>query len=54
MDVYAVVVIGTVSGTLGAYFLHRINVRLGVVEVEVVDENDQDQDQDQDQNDDAP
>jgi len=28
MDVYAVVVIGTISGTLGAYFLHRIDVRL--------------------------
>lgn len=30
MDVYAVVIIGTLSGTLGAYFLHRIDVRLGV------------------------
>jgi|SRR5271170_3589915 len=28
MDVYAVVVIGTISGTLGAYFLHRIDIRL--------------------------
>jgi hypothetical protein len=32
MDVYAVVVIGTVSGTLGAYFLHRINERLQAAE----------------------
>ena len=32
MDVYAVVVIGTISGTLGAYFLHRIDVRLKAVE----------------------
>ena len=32
MDVYAVVVIGTISGTLGAYFLHRIDVRLKAAE----------------------
>ena len=32
MDVYAVVVIGTISGTLGAYFLHRIDMRLKAVE----------------------
>ena len=32
MDVYAVVVIGTISGTLGAYFLHRMDVRLKAVE----------------------
>jgi hypothetical protein len=46
MDVYAVVVIGTVSGTLGAYFLHRIDVRLGAVEV--VEENDQNQHENED------
>ena len=38
MDVYAVVVIGTISGTLGAYFLHRIDVRL-----EAAEANDQNQ-----------
>lgn len=32
MDVYAVVVIGTISGTLGAYFLHRIDIRLKAAE----------------------
>jgi len=32
MDVYAVVVIGTISGTLGAYFLNRIDMRLKAVE----------------------
>ena len=32
MDVYAVVVIGTISGTLGSYFLHRIDVRLKAAE----------------------
>jgi hypothetical protein len=32
MDVYAVVVIGTISGTLGAYFLHRIDMRLKAAE----------------------
>ena len=32
MDVYAVVVIGTISGTLGAYFLHQIDVRLKAAE----------------------
>jgi Trk-type K+ transport system membrane component len=28
MDLYAVVIIGTLSGSLGAYFLHTINLRL--------------------------
>jgi len=32
MDVYAVIVIGTISGTLGAYFLNRIDVRLKAAE----------------------
>ncbi|MGH3209804.1 MAG: hypothetical protein ACRDNO_18815 [Trebonia sp.] len=41
MDVYAVIVIGTISGTLGAYFLHRIDVRIGAIEV--VEENDENQ-----------
>jgi hypothetical protein len=39
MDVYAVVVIGTISGTLGAYFLHRIDVRLKAVEEVEEDQN---------------
>lgn len=39
MDVYAVIVIGTISGTLGAYFLHRIDVRLKAVEA--ADQNQQ-------------
>jgi hypothetical protein len=38
MDVYAIVVIGTISGTLGTYFLHRIDIRLKAAEA-----NDQDQ-----------
>ena len=32
MDVWAVVVIGTISGTLGALFLHQINERLQAAE----------------------
>jgi len=43
MDVYAVVVIGTISGTLGAYFLHRIDIRLKAAEA-----NDQDQQENED------
>jgi hypothetical protein len=45
MDVYAVVVIGTISGTLGAYFLHRIDMRLKAAEPD---------DQDQQENEDLP
>jgi len=32
MDIWAVVVIGTISGTLGALFLHQINERLKAAE----------------------
>jgi len=32
MDIYAVVIIGTISGTLGAYFLHQIDLRLKATE----------------------
>ena len=39
MDVYAVVVIGTISGTLGAYFLHRIDMRLKAAEETGQNEN---------------
>lgn len=45
MDVYAVVVIGTISGTLGAYFLHRIDIRLKAAEAK---------DQGQQENEDLP
>lgn len=37
MDVYSVVVIGTISGTLGAFFMHRIGKRMRLVEEDGAD-----------------